>query len=97
MKRIQQRLQQGKEESARSHAEYMRKKVETEKKVQQQQKGGRTSELMDKVGPLIDGSSSRAERAQRIERAGYPALAGLIGALPDTIRPQVRARLEEYA
>ena len=92
---IQRRLQQGKEASAKSHAEYERNKAATEKKLKQQR--GRTSELIDKVGPMIDGSSSRAEMAQRIERAGYPALAGLIGALPDTIRPQVRARLEEYA
>jgi GGDEF domain-containing protein len=52
------------------------------------------SQLLDKVGPLIDSSSSRAEMAQKIHAAGYPALAGLIGSLPDTLRPQVRARIE---
>jgi hypothetical protein len=63
----------------------------------QQAEQRKTSALMDKIGPLIDGSSSRAEMAAKIEKAGYPALAGLIGSLPDTLRPQVHARLRAHA
>jgi hypothetical protein len=94
---IQQRLQHGKQESAREHSEYMRRKMEAQKRIQDQKRGGNTSELMRTIGPLIDGSSSRAEMQQRIEKAGYPALAGLMGSLPSEIRPQVKAKLAEYA
>ena len=58
---------------------------------------GKTSAIMDKVGPLIDSSSSRAEMAQKIHAAGYPALAGLIGSLPDRLRPQVAEALQREA
>lgn len=58
---------------------------------------GKTSAIMDKVGPLIDSSSSRAEMAQKIHAAGYPALAGLIGSLPDQLRPQVADAIEREA
>jgi diguanylate cyclase (GGDEF)-like protein len=94
---IQRQLQDSRRENAQEHSEYMRRKMEAQKRIQDQKRGGNTSELMRTIGPLIDGSSSRAEMQQRIEKAGYPALAGLLGNLPDEIRPQVKAKLAEYA
>ena len=75
--------------------EYKREKRQGEERYRQSQKP--TSQLLDHIGPLIDGASSRAEMAEKIHEAGYPALAGLIGSLPQTMRPQVMARLQEYA
>jgi N12 class adenine-specific DNA methylase/GGDEF domain-containing protein len=76
---------------------YGKDKMEEGKLRRENPKPPKTSSLMDTVGPLIDGSASRAEMANKIHAAGFPALAGLIGALPDRMRPQVHARLEEYA
>jgi hypothetical protein len=72
--------------------------VETDRDYRQQQRRGHpTSQLMDKVGPLIDGASSHAEMASRIQSAGFPALATLFRSLPDTLRPSMQAQLQRYA
>ena len=97
MQDIQRQLQESRRENAQEHSEYMRRKMEAQKRIQEQKRSGNTSDLIRTIGPMIDQSSSRAEMAQRIEKAGYPALAGLIGSLPAEIRPQVRAKLAEYA
>ena len=94
---IQRQLQESRRENAQEHSEYMRRKMEAQKRIQEQKRSGNTSDLIRTIGPMIDQSSSRAEMAPRIEKAGYPALAGLIGSLPAEIRPQVRAKLAEYA
>lgn len=94
---IQRQLQESRRENAQEHSEYMRRKMEAQKRIQEQKRSGNTSDLLRTIGPLIDGAGSRAEMQQRVEKAGYPALAGLLGSLPDTLRPQVRAKLAEYA
>jgi hypothetical protein len=57
----------------------------------------KTSALIDQVGPLLDQGGSRAQMARRVHDAGYPALAGLLGAMPERLRPQVRAAIEREA
>jgi len=90
-KRLREEIRASKRTEREGDAERRRDKARA------RQAGHPTSQLMDTVGPLIDGAGSRTEMAQKIHAAGYPALAGLIGALPDTLRPQVRARLAAYA
>jgi diguanylate cyclase (GGDEF)-like protein len=77
----------------KERAQYLHDKAKAKKDAA----AGKTSAIMDKVGPLIDSSSSRAEMAQKIHAAGYPALAGLIGSLPDQLRPQVADAIEREA
>lgn len=57
----------------------------------------KTSALIDHVGPLLDQGGSRAQMAQRVHDAGYPALAGLLGSMPERLRPQVHAAIEREA
>jgi hypothetical protein len=62
-----------------------------------ERRANRTSSLTDKFGPMIDQGGGRAAIAQRVQQAGYPALAGLIRSIPAQLRPQVAAKLREYA
>lgn len=91
IREAQQKINELRPAEARERAQYLREKAQAKKNA------GKTSALMDQVGPLIDSSKSRAEMAQKIHAAGYPALAGLIGSLPDRLRPQVADALEKEA
>jgi hypothetical protein len=62
-----------------------------------QRRSGQTSQVIDHVNSLVDQGGDKEAIAARIHAAGYPALAGLIRAVPDTLRPQVKAKLAEYA
>jgi GGDEF domain-containing protein len=74
---------------------YSREKAKTRTEQKQRAAQGKTGALMDTIGPLLDQGGSRAEQAQRIHAAGYPALAGLIGSLPEVLRPQMANALRE--
>jgi hypothetical protein len=89
---IRKQLNEANQALRRSHNDYLREKAAGAKAAQRP-----TSQLIQQVAPLIDSSGSRAEMADKIKSAGFPALAGLIGSLPTTLRPQVMARLAEYA
>jgi hypothetical protein len=86
-------------EQLRESAQHRREEqnqVRRDKAQARQAQAPHTSAL-EAVRPLIEGSASHGEMAQKMRAAGYPALAGLFASLPPTLRPQMRARLMEYA
>jgi hypothetical protein len=53
----------------------------------------KTSQLLDHVGSLVDQGGTRAQIEQRVKAAGFPALAGLLGSMPERLPPDVLERL----
>lgn len=90
---VQRKIQIAKQSAAVERQNYVRGKAKAAKESRERAQG-KTSGLMDKVGPLIDAAASHQEMASNIERAGYPALAGLIASLPANLRPVMRSALQ---